>query len=42
VVAGIDPRRDEREDFFNAHLLPPNGRTATENIIAAILGEPPY
>jgi len=42
VVAGIDPRRDEREAFFAAHLLPPNGRTATENIIAAILGEPPY
>jgi len=42
VIAGIDPRRDEREAFFNAHLLPPNGRTATENVIAAILGEPPY
>jgi len=42
VIAGIDPRRDEREAFFAAHLLPPNGRTATENVIAAILGEKPY
>ena len=42
VIDGIDPRKEEREAFYNKYLLPPNNRTASENIIAAILGEPPY
>ena len=42
VIDGIDPRKEEREQFFKDYLLPPNSRTACENIIAAILGEPPY
>lgn len=42
VIDDIDPRKEEREQFFKDYLLPPNGRTACENIIAAILGESPY
>ena len=42
VINDIDPRKEEREQFFNDYLLPPNGQSACDNIIAAILGEPPY
>ena len=42
VVDGVDPKKAEREQFFRDCLMPPNGRSASENIIAAILGEPPY
>lgn len=42
VINDIDPRKEEREQFFKDYLLPPHGRSACENIIAAILGEPPY
>jgi len=42
VIDGVDPRKAEREQFFHDCLLPPNGRSARDNIIAAILGEPPY
>ena len=42
VINGVDTKKAEREQFFHDYLLPPNGRSASENIIAAILGEPPY
>ena len=42
VIDDIDPRKEEREQFFKDYLLPPHGRSACENIIAAILGEYPY
>lgn len=38
VLNGIDPMQAEREQFYNECLLPPNGKTACENIINAILG----
>lgn len=38
VINGNDPRADERKQFFEDCLQPPNGLTATENIINAILG----
>ena len=39
VIADNDPLREKREAFKQQHLLPPNGRTACENIIHAILGD---
>ena len=42
VIDGVDTKKAEREQFFHDCLLPPNGRSASDNIIAAILGEPPY
>ena len=42
VINGIDPMKEERETFYNEHLLPPHGKTACENIINAILGEAEY
>lgn len=39
VLDGEDPMRLERETFFANELTPPNGRTASENIIREILGE---
>ena len=39
VIDGNDPMREKREAFKRQHLLPPNGRTACENIIHAILGD---
>lgn len=38
VINDIDPRCKEREQFFKDYLLPPNGKTACENIIDSILG----
>ena len=38
VINGLDPRREERHHFFQEYLLPPNGKTACENIIDSILG----
>lgn len=38
VIAGCDPQYDERKKFFEESLLPPNGKTAAQNIIDAILG----
>lgn len=32
VINGNDPKRLEREEFYDAYLLPPNGMTAAENI----------
>lgn len=38
VISGKDPMKDRREEYYNTNLLPPNGKTASENIINAILG----
>ena len=32
VLAGVDPKKNEREAFFNKYLLPPNGKTTAQNI----------
>lgn len=37
VIDGNDPQREKRAAFKQQHLLPPNGRTACENIIRSIL-----
>ena len=42
VIANDDPLKDKREDFYRTSLLPPNGCSASENIINAILGIKPY
>ncbi len=42
VIDGLDPLKEKRIEFFNNYLLPPNGQTATQNIIDAILGEGAY
>lgn len=42
VIDGIDPMKEEREKFYNEHLIPPYGKTACQNIINAILGEEEY
>lgn len=39
VINGVDDLKKEREDFFFDYLVPPNGRTASENIIRAITGD---
>ena len=39
VIVGSDEMRAQRENFYKDYLLPPNGQTACENIISAILGE---
>ena len=36
VLKGNDPKKQERESFYNDVLLPPNGRTASENILQEI------
>lgn len=38
VIHGVDPMKDQRDKFFAENLLPPNGKTACENIIDALLG----
>lgn len=38
VINGFDPRREERISFRNRFLTPPNGKTASENILKSILG----
>lgn len=38
VIKGEDPMKEERERFYNEYLLPPNNKTASENIIETILG----
>lgn len=38
VIAGVDPWKKDRDEFFNNYLLPPNGKTATENIVDSIIG----
>lgn len=39
VVAGDDPLKEKRMAFKSRHLLPPNGRSACENILHEILGD---
>lgn len=39
VIEGNDPMKDRRGEFYKKYLLPPNGKSACENIINAILGE---
>lgn len=38
LIAGIDPMKASRNTFVKQNLLPPNEKTAAENIIDAILG----
>lgn len=42
VIDGRDELKPAREAFLKESLLPPNGKSASENIIRAILGEAPY
>lgn len=37
VIGGNDPMKGDRDKFYRQHLLPPNGKTATENMIDEIL-----
>ena len=39
VINEIDPLKEKRKEFKQQHLMPPNGRSACENIIDSILGE---
>lgn len=38
VIEGLDPLKEKREMVVKKYLLPPNGKTAAENIIDVILG----
>ena len=38
VIHGVDPMKEKRQHFFNEYLLPPNGKSACDNIIDRILG----
>lgn len=38
VINGEDPNKKARNDYFSKYLSTPNNRTASENIIAEILG----
>ena len=38
VIAGDDPLREKRQTFFKEAFIPPHGKTASENIIDALLG----
>lgn len=38
VIAGIDVKKEERQIYVQHQLLPPNGKTACENIVNTILG----
>lgn len=39
VIGGVDPLKKQRKEYLNKYLLPPEGETATHNIIDAILGK---
>lgn len=39
VISGNDSKKESREAFRKSNLLPPNGKSACENIIDAILGK---
>ena len=39
VIDDVDPLKEKRAQFKDKNLLPPNGKTAWENIIDSILGE---
>lgn len=38
LLAGKDPLKSEREDYYNNYLRPSGGKTACQNVIDAILG----
>lgn len=42
VIDGRDEKKNERECFFKNYLVPPNGKTACENIMNSILGIAEY
>jgi len=42
VIRGQDPLLQNRLKYKSAFLVPPHGKTATQNIINAILGEEEY
>ena len=42
VINGVDPVKEQREDFYNRMLIPPHGKSACENIMNAILGVEEY
>lgn len=42
VIGDYDPHAEKRKAFCEKYLIPPHGKTAAENIIDAILGNPPY
>ena len=42
VIAGVDPLKDKRGNFVKTYLTPPHGKSGSENIINAILGEAEY
>ena len=42
VINGYDPLKEKRNHFVDNYLTPPNGKTACENIINAILGQGEY
>ena len=37
VMNGIDPMKEQRDGFFKAHLLPPQGKTVAQNIYQDML-----
>lgn len=39
VINGNDKLKDKRKDFVDTYLTPPNGKSACDNIINAILGK---
>lgn len=42
VINGNDEKMEQREQFFKEYLLPPNGKSACENILNSILGIKEY
>lgn len=42
VIGGNDPMKENRLKYKSTFLVPPHGKTATQNIINAILGEEEY
>lgn len=42
VINNVDPLKQRRCDFYKKYLLPPNGQSACDNIIDAILGQGAY
>ena len=39
IANEVDPKGEQRADFLKNYLLPPNGKSAAQNIVDAILGE---
>lgn len=37
-----DSKNEEREEFYQSYLVPPHGKSASQNIMNAILGEEEY